>query len=351
MVSLFGISSIFSSHGLVLGILFAASAISSAQEVGITCYGVSGFAYFNNTKCPGSNACCGVGATCLSNRLCHNPGDGPDTFVRGPCATNPYDRNTCAEICLYSKYLCPGLSSSSFAVRVSGEIFRDDLKRQASLPNANPCEDESTIDNNFLPRVSQCSDGSWCCNNDPQCCGTGGGTFLDEFGNIASAPASTILSYPPGVTTITTAASSLAAAPLLSTTSASTSVSSSLGAAASTTSSSAGAATTVVVEQAVDSTSLKVGLSLGIPLAAIAASLGVWFYSWRGRKRRLAAANVVHEIDAGYDGKLISRPQSITKSPQELWTKPWMQEMVGPVPLNDVRTNAALANSVRYELG
>jgi hypothetical protein len=67
----------------------------------VTCFGFDGDAYTNNTICPGSNACCGVTATCLPNRLCHNIGDAAGTFVRGPCALDPYDPTTCAEICLY----------------------------------------------------------------------------------------------------------------------------------------------------------------------------------------------------------------------------------------------------------
>lgn len=74
-----------------------------AQDKVIDCYGINGAAYANNTRCPGSNACCGVGDKCLSNRLCQRAIDGPGTFVRGPCAIDPYDSGTCAQICLYSK--------------------------------------------------------------------------------------------------------------------------------------------------------------------------------------------------------------------------------------------------------
>lgn len=73
----------------------------------INCYDYSGNPHPNNTICPGSNTCCGAGATCLSSRLCHNPEDGPDTSVRGLCSINPYDSGTCAQICLYSKDLSP----------------------------------------------------------------------------------------------------------------------------------------------------------------------------------------------------------------------------------------------------
>lgn len=77
--------------------------IRADGTVGIVCYGYNGGSYVNNTKCPGSNACCGYEATCVSNRLCHNPGDPVGTYVRGPCANDVWD-STCAQVCLYSKW-------------------------------------------------------------------------------------------------------------------------------------------------------------------------------------------------------------------------------------------------------
>lgn len=77
--------------------------IRADGTVGIVCYGYNGASYVNNTKCPGSNACCGYEATCVSNRLCHNPGDAEGTYVRGPCANDVWD-STCAQVCLYSKW-------------------------------------------------------------------------------------------------------------------------------------------------------------------------------------------------------------------------------------------------------
>lgn len=88
---------------LALGLLFAFYFPRAHGNKVITCYGYGGLPYENNTRCPGSNACCGVDATCLSNRLCHKPSDGESTFLRGPCAVDPYDSGTCAQICLYSE--------------------------------------------------------------------------------------------------------------------------------------------------------------------------------------------------------------------------------------------------------
>lgn len=82
----------FSFHGV--------HAESEADQ--ITCFYYDGVAAENNTLCPGSNACCGYQATCLSNRLCHNPSDSEGTYVRGPCAIDGWD-SSCAQICLYGR--------------------------------------------------------------------------------------------------------------------------------------------------------------------------------------------------------------------------------------------------------
>lgn len=71
-----------------------------------TCWGVDGRKMINNRVCPGSNACCGETATCLSNRLCHNDGDPPDLWIRGPCFTKGWGEGStdCAQICAYSEF-------------------------------------------------------------------------------------------------------------------------------------------------------------------------------------------------------------------------------------------------------
>ncbi|KAH7327802.1 hypothetical protein B0I35DRAFT_403265 [Stachybotrys elegans] len=146
----------------------------------ITCYGINGFAYPNNTRCPGSNACCNVGDDCLSNRLCHRVNDGPDTFVRGPCAIDPYDSGTCGQICLYN---------------------------------------ETT---GVLPRVRSCADGSLCCDNDERCCDNGDGIFLGLDGRITDSAPSTTHTWGPERTDATfrmSTASETTSAPSTSSTS------------------------------------------------------------------------------------------------------------------------------------
>ena len=76
--------------------------VASAQDsLLINCYRWDGAVSPNNTRCPNSNACCGPKATCLSNRLCANPEDAPNLWVRGSCAVKGWD-GACAQICKYS---------------------------------------------------------------------------------------------------------------------------------------------------------------------------------------------------------------------------------------------------------
>ncbi|MBE3041604.1 hypothetical protein IMZ48_03295 [Candidatus Bathyarchaeota archaeon] len=88
-------------------------AFATALAQAATCYGVNGVEFPNQIICPGSSACCGEGATCMGNRLCHNPSDEQDEFVRGPCAEDPYDESKCAAICAYSTVLFLGKSLGS----------------------------------------------------------------------------------------------------------------------------------------------------------------------------------------------------------------------------------------------
>ncbi|CAP68201.1 uncharacterized protein PODANS_7_4750 [Podospora anserina S mat+] len=128
---------------LVLPALLLFFAYPATVDAQITCYGFAGQAYTDNTLCPGSNACCGRKATCLSNRLCHNPNDPEGLWVRGPCAIREWD-DSC------------------------GQIYE-----------------------------TAASNGP-CCNNDPQCCQDGKGTFLDEGGEIVSTRATgATTSFPP----------------------------------------------------------------------------------------------------------------------------------------------------------
>lgn len=96
--------------------LAAALPLASAQL--ITCYAYDGSVHTNQTRCPGSNACCNPDATCLGNRLCHNVGYGPETLIRGPCAVEEYDSGTCAPICLYGKLRVPVSAACFFSFGV-----------------------------------------------------------------------------------------------------------------------------------------------------------------------------------------------------------------------------------------
>lgn len=74
----------------------------TSRVVALNCFGMNGLSYPDNKICPGTNACCNVIATCLPNKLCHNPGDPESRFVRGPCAVKGWD-DSCAQMCLYSE--------------------------------------------------------------------------------------------------------------------------------------------------------------------------------------------------------------------------------------------------------
>ncbi|KAK4235054.1 hypothetical protein C8A03DRAFT_18147 [Achaetomium macrosporum] len=228
-------------------------AVGAQDSLLIDCYRWDGAVSPNNTKCPNSNACCGPKATCLSNRLCANPGDSPNVWVRGPCAVKGWD-DGCAQICKYTE--------------TRGGVF---------------------------PRVTPCLDGSLCCNNDPQCCQDGKGIFLDESGNVVSAkPTAAITSYPPvsdGLSrfTLTPSTSTTTTASSSSLTTSTTSTTPS-NAAATTTSSTTPSAAPASND---DDTGLKVGLGLGIPLAVIVTAC-VAYLLFRRRASRVdhAAAAV-----------------------------------------------------------
>ncbi|KAM0279203.1 hypothetical protein ACHAQH_004748 [Verticillium albo-atrum] len=209
---------------LLLTFLAVTTTAQNSQGNNITCYGVGGKEYANNYKCPGSNACCGSLDQCLPNRLCKSSGLSDDIFIRGPCSTDPYDEKECAKICVYNE-------------------------RESSKGR--------------FPQVTICEDGSFCCNNDAQCCERGRGTFLDERGNIIDGPESSSSSRSSAPTSAAAASTAANGSPPSETTGGSKPQSSGSD----------------------DSLGLKVGLGLGIPLVAIVSGLGVWFFLTRRRRR------------------------------------------------------------------
>ncbi|KAE8447841.1 hypothetical protein EG329_010070 [Mollisiaceae sp. DMI_Dod_QoI] len=230
-----------------LFILFFISSVSYlfVENVNaVTCFGFAGTAYPDNVICPGSQACCGVNATCLSNRLCHNPGQNNSTFVRGPCAVSPYDPNTCAEICLYN---------------------------------------ETT---GFLPRATICEDGRYCCDDLPNCCEAHEGVFLDNTGDI-------VITLP-----ISNSITSLASSPTLSpssTTSSPTSDSSTQtnGSSAKTSAADSSASSSTITSSSSGlSSGAKVGLGVGISVGAIVL-IGLAIIIWYQRQRLKAVATAI----------------------------------------------------------
>ncbi|KAJ4290016.1 hypothetical protein N0V88_006817 [Collariella sp. IMI 366227] len=68
----------------------------------MNCYFFNGTIATNQLKCPDSDACCGRGSTCLSNRLCTDGADYGKKYVRGPCADKEWGPN-CPQICKYRR--------------------------------------------------------------------------------------------------------------------------------------------------------------------------------------------------------------------------------------------------------
>ncbi|TLD11785.1 hypothetical protein PspLS_11659 [Pyricularia sp. CBS 133598] len=247
--------------GLFFAVLLGQVHLAASQS--IPCFGVNGLLYPEQAKCPGSNACCGVGAICLPNRLCKNPNDNEGLFVRGPCLPQPFDED------------CPKISEAGA--------------------------------NNVFPRVTVCADGSLCCNNDPQCCSKGNGRWLGGRGNLLSSPPS--LSSASSVVSTTSSASgplsssqgnqanTNGASPRADSSSTTTLAASSTA----TTTSTAGEDTAAPRQRTTGSDSdaetlaLKVGLGIGIPFAAAIAAFAVWYCFWQRRRKSTKAAKIAQQ--------------------------------------------------------
>ncbi|KAK0639708.1 hypothetical protein B0T16DRAFT_423593 [Cercophora newfieldiana] len=256
------------------GVLLVAPLLSSAQSNTITCFGFNGGGYTDNILCPGSNACCGSGATCLSNRICVNPNG---ELVRAPCRVFPFDE-TCAQICRFDEPSLGGL----------------------------------------LPRVEVCPDGSLCCKSDPACCENGLGVFLDESGNVVSSRGTAATtSYPPnpsgtGRITLTPSASTTTTRQTSSsrptdglsgpnptensTPGQSSASSTATGAGAGSGTGSSGETN----NPGENTTGLKIGLGVGIPLAVIATVATVYCILYvKKRKGKAQAAEMMDTSPGG----------------------------------------------------
>ncbi|KAK5659509.1 hypothetical protein OQA88_711 [Cercophora sp. LCS_1] len=149
--------------------------------------------------------------------------------------------------------------------------------------------DETEADGGRLPRVTECEDGSLCCNNDPQCCQNKSGVFLDENGNkVSTRGTQATTSYPP----TGTGTDRFTQTPLVSTSPTST-LASTGGTAASQTGGgpsnsgtpSPGAGAGASEGDKESTLGLKVGLGLGIPLAVLL-SAGLVYFLLRRRNKR-----------------------------------------------------------------
>ncbi|MBE3041605.1 hypothetical protein IMZ48_03300, partial [Candidatus Bathyarchaeota archaeon] len=74
--------------------------------------------------------------------------------------------------------------------------------------------DETTVQGNYyMPEVIRCADGSYCCNNNPTCCGTNSGFMLDGEGNIIGGTSTSSSSSSPSSTETSTTKTPSAEAP------------------------------------------------------------------------------------------------------------------------------------------
>ncbi|PKS05532.1 hypothetical protein jhhlp_008049 [Lomentospora prolificans] len=239
-------------RALVFFLIFASPALA------VTCFAVSGLAYKEQVLCPGSSTCCGTADACQDNRLCKNhDDDGSTPYIRGPCAEKTYDPAKCGAICVYN---------------------------------------ETEFHNNFFPRVKKCSDGSFCCSNEVSCCSRGNGVFLAANGDIVDkSSVSSTTSTETGTTQSISAASTTPSASEPAPESAPDSPSSASR------------------NSTTESTAWKVGLGLGIPLAAILAGLGAWYIL---KRRQRATAPAGPQVEAPSTENGTSQPYHANTSPQ-----------------------------------
>lgn len=148
----------------------------------------------------------------------------------------------------------------------------------------------------MFPRVTPCSDGSLCCNNDPQCCQDGKGIFLDEGGERISARATAATtSYPPlsgSLVRFTQTPSTISASISSMSTLLSPSTTESLPPTISPTE------TPAFSSGSENSMGLKVGLGLGIPLAVLITACAVYFLLRMRRDRRDDVAPALFQPDS-----------------------------------------------------
>lgn len=208
----------------------------------ITCYSYTAdIEYPHNTKCPNSDSCCSTAAQCRPDRLCVADNE-PNVLLRPSCTQHSWLLQTCAQICLYSRY-----SEINFSLT-------------CPLALTNPIDTATKA----LPRVNICPDGSYCCDNQPNCCLDKTGVFLDNNG-VAIGYANR-LSSP---TTLTPTTSTSASTSLFSSSSALTDSSS-------------------PPSNNVDNLlALKIGIPLGV-IFALCLGIGIFRYFWQHKKQARA---------------------------------------------------------------
>jgi len=221
-----------------------------------TCYFPDGKNATKDTACKSAtvSTCCQEGATCLDNGLCFDPfGSAVGGYIRGSCTDKTWASPDCPQYCTYGKPL--HLLTSAGAKLMIIIIDNATASLYNSLSDAG---------------VLSCGNSGYCCESDPlsKCdCQTGDGTFtisgdLKPFTTIASSGS-----------TLSTSAKTTSSGTTKPTTATS----------ASTTPSSSPTNTSPPTSN----TALKVGLGVGLPLAAaLVGVVGVLAYFLRRRQRQ-----------------------------------------------------------------
>jgi hypothetical protein len=269
-------------------ILLSVVALSAQQSPegtseNITCYDWDGNGYGNNTQCPGSHICCNTANLCNENRFCI---ENNQTIVP-TCAVYPW--NDCSNICQYGTF----------------NVFQKPPQIVVSQGARVTYNLTVVTGTGYLPRVIQCSDGSWCCDNEPACCADHEGIVLNGLGAIVSTDSGN-----------PSTSSSVSSTSSLSTTSTSSTArtTSSMGTTASSSPSAtaiSGSASTLSTKGGL-TTGADAGLGVGVAVVAIVLA-AVAYLLWKRsskRSRQWTMDRQEPNTYRGYGSPSRSTPQS-----------------------------------------
>ena len=260
-------------------------------SIQLNCYNVDGSVWDKQVQCPGSQSCCLTLGECTQNRLCAKPNN---ELIRGPCLNAQFD--DCSPLCHYSMY---------------SRKFPPSHERILTHTPAN--------ERNMFPRVHQCDDGSYCCDNSPDCCRNGTGIFLLPNGKLSSTTSSTVISSTAAATNTATSGALTSS----STPPGSSLTFMSLATPAGVSNLAATLLPSGVPERTNKSSTLNVkGIVIGVVVAvvAVATIIVVWILWQRRRTRKLE--------EGGTQGQSIYSEMYAPAGPESNWAKPAQQNEI-----------------------